>query len=543
MNHTHAPGFIAESRPCVTCDSSHQPERFESRVKQHFRANSRAFLAFVLAGVLCFSGRVFGQSVISSSAPAEMSGIALSQPAETHSLTMHPPSFAPPFWAAAPFAALLLAIALLPLIKSTAHWWEHHKSKLIVALVLSGLTLAYYLLRGVGVSIEQHHFVPGISTAFAVLRHAVLDEYIPFMVLLFSLYTICGGIVLRGDLRATPAINAAFLGIGAISASLVGTTGASMLLIRPLLQTNRERTHVRHTVVFFIFLVSNVGGCLLPIGDPPLFLGYLRGVPFFWTLNLFKAWGFCTGLLLVVYLIWDTIAFKREPELNKLLDRELIEPISLGGKLNLVWLFGVVAAVANIRPGEPLLSMTSIRSPEYLREGIMLMFVAIAWLTTPQTNRDRNQFNFAAIVEVAVLFIGIFITMQLPIEILHVQGPRLGLTGPHQFFWASGALSSFLDNAPTYVVFFEAANSFTHTGGPGVLELLSGDFIRKDLLAAISLGSVFMGANTYIGNGPNFMVKSIAEQSDVRMPSFFGYMAYSICILIPTFLLVMWLFL
>ncbi len=449
----------------------------------------------------------------------------------------------PSLLSALPFAALLLAIAILPLVRR-AHWWHHNRNKLIVSAILGAVTLAYYLLRGRGIVVEEHHYDAGVKTVLAVLHHAVLGEYIPFMVLLFSLYTICGGIVLRGDLKARPSTNVAFLAIGAAIASLVGTTGASMLLIRPLLQTNRERKYVAHTVIFFIFLVSNIGGCLLPIGDPPLFLGYLRGVPFVWTLVLWKEWLFCTVMLLVIYYIWDTRLYRKEPPLEKLLDRELTEPLSLSGASNFFWLLCVVAAVALIRPGEPLFGLFKGNGvPHYVREVLMLAFVGIAWLATPGENRQRNQFTFGAILEVAALFIGIFVTMQAPIEILRLEGPRLGLVDARQYFWATGGLSSFLDNAPTYVVFFETAGAMTTSGGPGILDLIGGGHIRADLLVAISLGAVFMGANTYIGNGPNFMVKSIAEESGVPMPSFFGYMAYSVAILIPTFVVVMLLFL
>jgi Na+/H+ antiporter NhaD/arsenite permease-like protein len=445
---------------------------------------------------------------------------------------------APSAVSAIPFAALLLSIAILPLIRRTEHFWHHNRNKLLVAGGFAVITLVYYALRGRGLFVEGHVTDAGLPTALTVLRHGLLDEYLPFMILLFSLYTISGGIVLRGDLRATPTVNMTFLGAGSLLASVVGTTGASMLLIRPLLQTNRDREHVRHTVIFFIFLVSNIGGCLLPVGDPPLFLGYLRGVPFLWTLQLWKEWALCTGILLTIYYIWDSRRYAQEPALDKMLDASHFEPLRLQGVLNFVWLLGVMLAVAFIRPGKPLLGAGPI-VPQFLREAIMLAFVGLAWVTTPQSSREANSFDFGAIIEVAALFVGIFLTMQPPIEILHVKGPQLGLHSPQQFFWATGGLSSFLDNAPTYVVFFETANALTTAGGAGILKLAGGDFIREDLLIAISLGAVFMGANTYIGNGPNFMVKSIAEGSGVRMPSFFGYMAYSICILIPVFILVM----
>lgn len=456
---------------------------------------------------------------------------------------------APGFPSAAPFVIILLCIAVIPLIPSLAHWWHHNTNKLIVSLVLAAVTLAYYFLRGTGFGHGEHAAAPGVSTVLRVLDHAVLGEYVPFIILLFSLYTICGGIILRGDLKASPGTNTAFLAAGAIMASFVGTTGASMLLIRPLLQTNKERKYVVHTVVFFIFLVSNIGGCLLPVGDPPLFLGYLKGVPFTWTLGLWREWLFCSAVLLALYYIIDLRYYKKEPPLEHMLDETQIEPLRLNGGLNFAFLLGVVLAVALIVPGQNLPGTNFMIHEEtnhwthYLREMIMLALVALAWITSSPRIRKDNEFDFGAIVEVAVLFIGIFITMQAPIEILQIKGPELGLDTPAKFFWAAGSLSSFLDNAPTYVVFFTTANGMTHAAGPGILQLLGGDFIRTDLLVGISLGAVFMGANTYIGNGPNFMVKSIAEASGVRMPSFFGYMLYSIAILIPLFIAVTFIFL
>lgn len=446
----------------------------------------------------------------------------------------------------APFVALLLCIALLPLIPSTAHWWHHNRSKLIVAMLLALVTLLYYLLRGTGFGHGEHAAPPGMATVVSVLHHAVLSDYIPFIVLLFSLYTISGGIQLRGDLRANPITNCAFIGTGAVLASLIGTTGAAMLLIRPLLQTNAQRRHVRHTVIFFIFLVANIGGSLLPIGDPPLFLGYLRGVPFTWTLGLWREWLFACSFLLVVYWVWDTVQYRREPAADLLLDRLRVEPLRLSGKLNLLWLLGVVLAVALLVPGRQFPG-TNWTVPDHtpgLRELAQLVFAGLAWLTTSPQIRKDNDFNFGAIAEVAALFIGIFITMQVPVEILNIKGPSLGLSKPWQFFWAAGMLSSFLDNAPTYVVYFQTAGTLAPQGMallPNVQTALG--TVPIPLLTAVSLGSVFMGANTYIGNGPNFMVKSIAEQAGVKMPSFFGYMLYSVLILIPTFLGVMFIFL
>ncbi|MDD4890282.1 MAG: sodium:proton antiporter [Phycisphaerae bacterium] len=447
--------------------------------------------------------------------------------------------YAPPIGWIAPFVLLLLAIAIVPLIPRLARLWHSNLNKLIVAIALAMPVLAFYLFIHPG----RGHVAAGWPTLGYVLNHAILGDYVPFIVLLFSLYTISGGIKLRGDLRARPIVNTAFLAAGAVLASLIGTTGAAMLLIRPLLQTNSERKHTRHTFVFFIFIVCNIGGCLLPIGDPPLFLGYLRGVPFLWTLHLAAEWAVANIILLGLYFAWDSVAYSREAPSDKIHERLAVEPISLHGAINLVYLAGVVAAVGLLVPAKPLVLWPSFVVPTYLRELVMLALAGLSLWTTRRDVRQANQFNFSAIAEVAALFLGIFVTMQTAIEILQVRGPSLGLTQPWQFFWASGGLSSFLDNAPTYVVFFETANSLTHSPGPGVMQLLSGQYIRLDLLAAVSLGSVFMGANTYIGNGPNFMVKAICEERGIRMPSFLGYMAYSVLILIPIFILLTFVFL
>ena len=477
-----------------------------------------------------------------------------------------------------PFVTVLLAIAILPLIPKTHHWWEENRNKLLVALCLSAITLGYYYFRGHGVEVHdvqpisetipvathpaepphgelatgeheevpevRHYSNPGFATVVAVLRHAILAEYIPFIVLLFSLYVISGGIVVRGDIRATPAANTSILAIGGLLASLIGTTGASMVLIRLLLKTNRERKRVVHTVIFFIFVVSNVGGTLLPIGDPPLFLGYLRGVPFLWTLTLWKEWLVMMGALLVVYYLWDLWAYRHEEAIDIQHDEEELEPIHVHGLQNLVWLVGVVLAVALLDP-EKAIPFTNWHAFPYMREGVQLLMVALAWVTTSSKLRADNSFNFVAIGEVACLFIGIFITMQVPLEILHGIGPQMqanGFTHPWQFFWATGILSSFLDNAPTYVVFFETASTLTTHAGPHTIELVGGGHMLEELLTAVSVGAVFMGANTYIGNGPNFMVKSIAEQGGVKMPSFFAYMLIAILVLGPLYLLITFVF-
>jgi len=461
----------------------------------------------------------------------------------------------------APFALLLLAIAALPLMKATHHWWERNRNKLLVGLVLGLLTLAHYQTRGFGVAVhgddlahamrsagytleESHeHLVtpPGAAATLGALGNALL-EYVPFIVLLFSLYCVAGGIAVRGDIPAHPGTNTTLLALGGVLASGIGTTGASMLLIRPVLQINSERRLVVHTVIFFILIVSNAGGCLLPTGDPPLFIGYLRGVPFFWTLNLWREWAFMLAALLAVYYVWDRLMWRRETPRALAADEAIRQRIRVIGKINFVWLAAIVAAVATLDPSKPFLK-TGWTPPLLLREGVQLVIVGISFLTTPQGLRRANRFNFTAIGEVAALFIGIFITMQVPLEILQARGGELHLTHAYHFFWGTGLLSSLLDNAPTYAVFFQTANALTHDSGEGILPLMNGQFIREDLLRAISLGAVFMGANTYIGNGPNFMVKSIAESHGVKMPGFVAYMLYSMAILLPLFVLVTLLFL
>jgi Na+/H+ antiporter NhaD/arsenite permease-like protein len=360
----------------------------------------------------------------------------------------------------------------------------------------------------------------------------VLEEYVPFIVLLFALYTIAGGIELRGDLPAHPLTNTAFIAAGAAVASFVGTTGAAMLLIRPLLRTNSERKHVVHTVVFFIFAVCNCGGLLLPIGDPPLFLGYLRGVPFEWTLHMTSEWLFVNGALLAVYYVWDRRAWRKETIRDFVRDETSVEPLRLAGGMNLLLLAGVVACVALLDPKRPVPGTSWTPAP-FVREALMLALTAVSWFVprfTPRGLRERVRFDFFAIAEVACLFIGIFVTMQVPLEILNDPRTveRLGVESPMQFFWATGLLSAVLDNAPTYVVFFETARNVAHAPPP-----LVAPGISEPLLTAVSSGAVFLGAMTYIGNGPNFLVKAIAEQSGVRMPSFFGYMRYSVLVLIP----------
>jgi Na+/H+ antiporter NhaD/arsenite permease-like protein len=405
-----------------------------------------------------------------------------------------------PLYTVLPFVAMLLAIALFPLW--LPHWWESNRNKLLVAAVLGAPVLVLYLSR-----------LP------AALVH-MAGDYVSFIILLSGLYVIAGGVLLRGDLEATPRVNTAFLATGSALASLIGTTGASMLLIRPLLQTNRERKRVTHTVVFFIFLVSNIGGMLTPLGDPPLFLGYLQGVPFAWTLRLWLPWLTMTVSLLLLYYVWDSRHHAHETREALRRDHVEIQPLRLRGALNGLWLAGVVAAVAFLHePG---------------RELAILALAGISLWRTPKAIRRANQFTAGPMVEVAVLFLGIFLTMIPALELLHVRGGELSVREPWQFFWATGGLSSFLDNAPTYLTFLALAQSL---GLPA--EVVG---VPHVILAAISVGAVAMGANTYIGNAPNFMVKAIAEAAGVRMPSFFGYMAYSAAVLLPLFVIVTILF-
>jgi Na+/H+ antiporter NhaD/arsenite permease-like protein len=389
-----------------------------------------------------------------------------------------------------------VAIALGPLW--APRWWESNRNKLLVSALLGGPILVMYLGRR-----------PGALGAMA-------EEYVSFIVLLAGLYVISGGILLHGNLEATPRTNVAFLALGSVLASFIGTTGASMLLIRPLLQTNRERTDVRHTVVFFIFLASNIGGLLTPLGDPPLFLGYLQGVPFVWTFRLLAPWGLQVALLLTLYFVWDTRQYENEPIGARRRDRSQVEPLRLSGALNFVALGLVVLTVA------------CVHAP--WREATIVLLAALSLWRTPRAIRQANGFTAHPIVEVAVLFFGIFLTMIPALELLRLRGSELGVREPWHFFWATGLLSSFLDNAPTYLVFLALGQSL------GLAQEVVG--VPHAILAAISVGAVSMGANSYIGNAPNFMVKSIAEEQGVKMPSFFGYMLYSGAILLPLFVIV-----
>jgi Na+/H+ antiporter NhaD/arsenite permease-like protein len=439
-----------------------------------------------------------------------------------------------------PFVLLLLCIAILPLYAS--HWWEHNTHKGYIVAALS-IPLILYL-------IGTHQTAGG-----HVLLEKVM-EYISFMILLTALYVISGGIYIRGSLNGTPLANTGLLLLGALIASLIGTTGASVLLIRPLLRANKTRKDIAHVVVFFIFIVSNCGGLLTPLGDPPLFMGFLKGVPFEWTLiNLWPQWIMVNLLLLVIFNVWDQIAFAKEEKSRPGSQLEQVmkhEPVGVSGGLNFLFLFGVVAVIycsGNVKiPGYAAW-------PFGLQEGIMAALAIAAYFTTARENRENNKFTFGPIIEVAVLFIGIFITMSPALLILNawgkpdggreIFGVKFAMHEPWQFFWVSGTLSSFLDNAPTYMTMAATACGLNN------VEVEGSDYLKKfletgpaaaKLLMAISCGAVFMGANTYIGNGPNFMVKAIAEENNVKMPSFFGYMLYSCGVLIPIFVLVTFVF-
>jgi Na+/H+ antiporter NhaD/arsenite permease-like protein len=433
-----------------------------------------------------------------------------------------------PLGATVPFLALLAAIAILPL--RAPQWWESNRNKAIVA-ALCALPVAIYLPAGFGT--EGAHRL--LETA---------RDYVSFLALIGALFVITSGIHLDGSLSGTPLSNTAFLAIGAVLANLFGTTGASVLLVRPLLRANASRQNQSHVFVFFIFIVSNCGGLLTPLGDPPLFLGFLKGVPFAWTLGLWKPWLTVNGVLLVLFNLYDQVVFDREERERPGSQLEEVmrhEPLRIRGGHNLVLLLAIAAIVLAAGSG---LGSGGRAWPFGCQEGLMLAVALAAYTSTPARIRESNRFTFGPLTEVAVLFAGIFVAMAPALAILNARGGELGLHAPWQFFWMSGSLSSFLDNAPTYLTF-----AATAAGTHGIAAenrylarflALGPDAAR--LLAAVSAGSVFMGANSYIGNGPNFVVKAIAEESGVVMPSFFGYLAYSASILLPIFALVGWLF-
>ena len=431
-------------------------------------------------------------------------------------------------WSMIPFGVMLLIIAIVPLIAE--HWWESNRHKLVVALIL-GIPTAICLMAG-GMLHE--------------LEHQLFGDYIPFIILLLALYVITGGIHLAGDIQAKPWVNTTFLGLGWLLASLMGTTGAAMLLIRPLLTTNQQREHKVHTVLFFIALCANCGGLLTPLGDPPLFMLFLRGAEFGWFVSLFPQWLLVGLLLLLIYFVLDTYYYKKEHWTSLSADVREHKPLSLHGKTNLIYLLGVILAVAFVHSGTiPTMAEEGAALwLKYLREIILLVLIAMSLYTTKHTVRyDLNKYSWAPIIEVAVLFFGIFITMTPALAYLNVNAASLGLSHAWQFYYATGALSSFLDNTPTAVAFHSIASGLTPDQMAAFGEnVVAG--VPELLLQAICLGAVLFGAMTYIGNGPNFMVKAIAEESGIKMPSFFGYMfKFSLILLLPVYILVQLIFL
>ncbi|MSP48107.1 MAG: sodium:proton antiporter [Alphaproteobacteria bacterium] len=433
----------------------------------------------------------------------------------------------------APFAGLLLSIAILPLAAPSL--WHHHQGKIAAAWSLAFI-LPFAALHGPGV-------------AFVEVLHTALIEYVPFLILLFALFTVAGGVHLRGNLHGSPGVNTGLLAIGTGLASFTGTTGASMLLVRPMIRANDARRHNVHVVIFFIFLVANVGGSLTPLGDPPLFLGFLHGVGFFWTMTHMAApLAVTAAILLALFFMLDTYLYRKEGIEPPLPDPTPDSQLGIGGKINILLLLGVVAAVlasGTFETGATVAILgIEVPAPGLARDAVLLAIAYLSWRYTPQSAREGNGFAWGPIIEVAKLFAGIFVTIIPAIAMLRAGAD--GALGPvvrlvtaadgspvnAMYFWLTGGLSALLDNAPTYLVFFNAAG--------GDAERLMGPLAGT--LLAISAGSVFMGAMTYIGNAPNFMVKAIAEESGVRMPGFFGYMLWSVCILTPCFLLLTWLF-
>ena len=426
-----------------------------------------------------------------------------------------------------PFVALLLAIAVAPLV--VPPWWHSNRNKALVAVLVS-LPILFQLGMGMG--------EPGR----AVLGEKA-HEYLGFIVVIGALFVITGGIRIEGSLSGTPLVNTGVLGLGAVLANVLGTTGASILLIRPLLLANKSRRRTSHIVVFFIFIVANCGGLLTPVGDPPLLLGFLKGVPFDWTLRLWPQWLTATAILLCVFNLWDQVVFNREERARpgSQLEQVMVhEPLRVRGAVSVAALVGVLLTI--VSAGQAAAS--GLPWGAGVQEGTIVLLAVMAYIAASRETRERDAFTFGPLIEVAVLFAGIFVTMAPVLEILNAwsQGARtllgmsFGVSQPWQFFWSAGALSSVLDNAPTYLAFAASAAGLEGVPAHGpYIGALAIDPEGARVLAAIATGSVFMGANTYIGNAPNFMVKAIAEESGVKMPSFFGYMAYSCGILLPIF--------
>ena len=439
-----------------------------------------------------------------------------------------------PLWSCLPFACILLSIALFPLI--VPGFWHQHFGK------ISGFWAA---------TLGIPFLIAFRGEALYWILHIIVADYIPFMILLWSLYTVSGGILLRGSLRGTPLVNAAMLVIGTLLASWMGTTGAAMLMIRPFLRANKYRKNRTFMVVFFIFLVANVGGSLTPLGDPPLFLGFLHGVSFFWTLNILPHMLTVVIILILIYLIIDTYYYRREAAAAPA-EEGAKEALKLEGTHNFLFLAGIVGSV--LMSGMVDWGAVSIFGIHrfvqgYVRDGLLIIMGILSLVTTPIRIRDDNDFSWFPMKEVAYLFIGIFITM-IPCLLILKAGANgalafltNGVTRPVHYFWVTGGLSSFLDNAPTYLTFFNSALGRFYSGLPeaqAVPLLMSENTVY---LEAIAAGAVFFGACSYIGNAPNFMVRSISEEAGTPMPSFFGYiLKYSLVYLVPTFVMVTLIF-
>ncbi len=438
-----------------------------------------------------------------------------------------------PLYSCIPFACMLLSIAFLPLVAED--FWHHHFGKISAFWAASFAVPFWWIYRDV---------------AIYEILHIILADYVPFIILLWALFTVSGGILLRGTLRGTPLVNTGLILLGTLLASWMGTTGAAMLLIRPFLRANDYRKSRTFMVVFFIFLVANIGGALTPLGDPPLFLGFLHGVSFFWTLNILPHMAFAVAVLLVVYFFTDLYFFKKEGATVP--DDGEKKPLRLVGIYNFLFLAGIVGAVlmsGTVDLGEVTVLGIHRAVQDWLRDGILVLLGILSLWATPTPLREENEFTWFPIVEVAYLFIGIFITM-IPCLLLLKAGPNgafafliNAVKEPFHYFWVTGLLSAFLDNAPTYLTFFNTALGSFYAGmtEPESVPLLMTE--KKIFLEAISAGAVFFGACSYIGNAPNFMVRSIASEAGTQMPSFFGYiLKYSLVVLIPTFVVVTFIF-
>ncbi len=436
-----------------------------------------------------------------------------------------------PLWTVIPFGGILLSIALFPLF--APHFWHSHFGKVSAVWALLFGVPFLFVFRG---------------DALYEIIHIYFIDYFPFIILLWALFTASGGIHVGGALRGTPALNTLLILIGTVLASWMGTTGASMVLIRPIIRANRDRRHRVHIICFFIFLVSNIGGSLTPLGDPPLFLGFLHGVPFFWTFNLLPHMLLMVALILGLFFIVDTLYYRREERVPEAADVEK-EPIRVRGLHNLLFLLGIMGGVllsGTWRPGTGVdIYGVHVPTQNIARDSILLLMGVLSLVVTPKAVRRSNEFSWFPIKEVGYLFAGIFMTIIPALAILRAgsEGSLAFLLAavkePVHYFWVTGGLSSFLDNAPTYLTFFNSALGRFFAGMPEPVAV--GRLIGEQAvyLKAISAGAVFMGANTYIGNAPNFMVRSIAEEQGIPMPSFFGYLIkYSIPVLVPLYVIV-----